>query len=157
MLYTAIDIDTEDEPQYLEIFNLQTHVWRRQMVEGNIPYKCRAAFHTVVGNTLYLYGGAGEGISCNLLYSLDLITFKWELVSDGNRLRSPTKKCLGRMVSFDNKLYPFGGSGKKENFSENHGAEFVPNDTFRQSGDEGWNNALHEFDVKNGENTIDIL
>ena len=130
---------------YLEIFDLKTHKWSKQVVSGDIPSQCRGSFHAVVGNTLYLFGGYNENGFSNSLYALNLDTFKWSELDCQSCV--PTPKFLGRMVAFGKRLVTFGGCGVGDKFNEDLGAEFLPDDSFGNFLGSGWNNALHEYNI----------
>lgn len=107
------------------------------------------SFHAVVGSTLYMFGGSSEAGFSNSLFKLNLDTLEWQLAKQ-DPLGSPTAKFLGGMVAFGNRLVTFGGTGVEEGFTESHGATFLANQNFGQSGS-GWNNALHEYNIDTGE------
>lgn len=95
-----------------------------------------------------MYGGAAEGGFSDSLHCLHLETFQWQLIECTN---GPTEKRLGGMVSFGSNLFTFGGAGTGVQFSTEHGAKFIPNKSFNQWDDEGWNNALHKYNIVKGE------
>ena len=136
---------------YIEIFDLRTREWRKQIVYGDVPTQCRGSFHVVVGNTLYLFGGYNEpdGFS-NALYALNLDTFNWQKPSQ-DPIHAPTPKFLGGMVAFGKRLVVFGGYGTKGDFKETHGATFLLNATFGGNSGSVWNNAVHEYNIDTGE------
>lgn len=134
----------DKEITYFEILNLTTFTWRRQNSFGEIPELCTASYHAVSGNTLFLYGGGAMSIEAftDKLYTLDLDTFKWQLLNS----TGPSAKALGGMVSFGHRLVAFGGVGSEIGVSVNKGAEFISSEHFGQFG-HGWNNAIHEYHV----------
>ena len=140
-------VEDEEIEMYMEVFNLKTQEWKKEIVHGNIPKRCRGSFHAVSGNTLYLFGGYHEEFS-NSLYALNLDTFEWRKLPD-DPVHAPTPKFLGGMVALGNKLITLGGSGPKNHFTESRGATFLPNESFGNRGS-GWNNALHEYNIDNG-------
>ena len=158
VLYSEIAEEDDDEESYdgaqnemyMEIFDLRTREWRKQIVDGDVPTQCRGSCHVVVGNMLYMFGGYNEpdGFS-NTLYALDLDTFKWQKPKQ-DPLCAPTPKFFGGMVAFGNRLVVFGGSGSKDGFHTTHGATFLPDDTFGGNSGSGWNNALHEYNIDTG-------
>ena len=138
-----------DEKSHVEIFDLQTREWRKQEVNGTTPSWCRSSFHAVVGNTLYLFGGFNDAGYSKSLYVLNLDTFEWQVIPES--ISGPTAKCLGGMVSFGSRLIAFGGVGTDVGFTGVNGATFLPDNSFVQSAIQGWNNAIHEFDIGTGE------
>ena len=152
------------EGPVLEVLDLITYEWRRQTTFGDIPEMGKSSYHTVIYNTLYMFGGCTT-VYCNSLYKLDLITFTWSKL---NTLHSPPSMCEGGMVHYGRTLIIFGGKGKplmtnlQRNPTSNDstpngatittrfGATFNPNFSFGYTFDDGWNNVMYEYDIISG-------
>ena len=89
----------------VEVFNIGMEVWEQVPTHGTPPPGLSHTAYTVVGTSLYIFGGT-DGSHHNTLYKLDLCTLKWESISHSSR--SPSWMVGSRMVSYgDNQLVLF--------------------------------------------------
>ena len=108
------------------------------------PPKIMNGACTSVGDTVYLYGGMNDNYISGGLYSLDTRQMKWRKVSNG-----PVETMGCGIVHFRNKLIIFGGYGPQP-VPTQPGATYLPED--EDLG--GYNNELHIFDLKEGEECV---
>lgn len=113
----------------IEVFDITTELWEQIPTHGTQPPGLWNTAYTVVGMSLYIFGG-WDGVSChNSLYKLDLHIFQWEKVKITDPSTGPQRKFGSGMVSYrDNKLVIFAG--------------FT---------DSGTTDELHVFNLDNGE------
>jgi len=96
--------------------NMETHVWRRQILTGDPPKQPRHNYSCIsIQEKLWLFGGLLEGASvseensrCNDVHVLDIETGSWSHVECMN---PPPPVCLHSAVFKDTKMFIFGGMG----------------------------------------------
>ena len=93
----------------VEVFDISTEMWEKVPTHGTPPPGLWNSAYTVVGTSLYSFGGTD--FCHNDLHKLDLSTFNWELVKASNSSSGPQKKRGSGMVSYrDNQLVIFAGN-----------------------------------------------
>ena len=94
----------------IEMFDISTELWEQKPTHGTPPPGLYDTAYTVVGSSLFVFGGS-DGVSHhNTLFKLDLRSFQWEWVQVSNPSSSPQKKDSCMMVSYGyNQLVIFAG------------------------------------------------
>ena len=96
----------------VEVFDLTTELWEQKSIHGIPPLGWSNTAYTVVGTSLYSFGGSDGKACSNSLYQLDLHTLEWKELVVQNPSSGPQRKCGSRMVSYrDNQLIVFAGKG----------------------------------------------
>ena len=113
--------------KHVEVFDISMELWEQKPTHGTSPPGLYDTAYTVVGSSLFVFGGY-DGVSRhNTLFKLDLRSFQWEKVQVSNPSSGPQKK---EMVSYgDNQLVIFAG----------------------WTGSGIWTDELHVFDLDKGE------
>ena len=113
----------------VEVFYLTTELWEQKSIHGIPPPGRSNTASTVVGTSLYSFGGFDGKAFSNSLYQLDLHTLEWKELVVRNPCSGPQRKRGSRMVSYgDNQLIVFAGKG-----------------------DNGFTNEMHIFNIEKGE------
>ena len=101
---------SQEEAKQVEVFDISKELWEQKPTHGTPPPGLWYTAYTVVGSSLFVFGGY-DGESChNTLFKLDLHSFQWEQVQVSNPSSGPQKKNGCRMVSYgDNQLVIFAG------------------------------------------------
>ena len=101
---------SREEADKMEVFDISTELWKQKPTHGTSPPGLWYTAYTVVGSSLFVFGGY-DGVSHhNTLFKLDLHNFQWEQVQVSNPSSGPQRKSGCRMVSYgDNQLVIFGG------------------------------------------------
>ena len=94
----------------IEVFDISTELWEQKPTHGTPPPGLCNTAYTVVGSSLFVFGGH-DGVSRhNTIFKLDLHSFQWEQVQVSNPSNRPQRKNGCRMVSYgDNQLVIFAG------------------------------------------------
>ena len=94
----------------IEVFDISKELWEQKPTHGTPPPGVSNTAYTVVGSSLFVFGGY-DGVSRhNTLFNLDLHTFQWEQVQVSNPSSGPQRKSGCRMVTYgDNLLVVFAG------------------------------------------------
>ena len=123
---------SQEEADKIEVFDISTKLWEQKPTHGTPPPGLCNTAYTVVGSSLFVFGGE-DGVSWhNSLFKLDLRSFQWEQVQVSNPSSGPQKKSGCRMVSYGvNQLVVFAG--------------------FTGS---AWTDELHVFDLDKGEYSL---
>ena len=113
---------SREEADKIEMFDISTELWEQKPTHGTPPPGLHDTAYTVVGSSLFVFGGYDSGESRhNTLFKLDLRSFQWEQVQVSNPSSGPQKKEGCRMVSYrDNQLVVFGGCTGSVNTDELH-------------------------------------
>ena len=113
----------------VEVFDMTTELWEQKSIHGIPPLGWSNTAYTVVGTSLYSFGGSDGKACSNSLYQLDLHTLEWKELVVRNPCSGPQRKRGSRMVSYgDNQLIVFAGKG-----------------------DNGFTNEMHIFNIEKGE------
>ena len=113
----------------VEVFDVTTELWEQKSIRGVPPPGMSNTAYTVVGTSLYSFGGSDGKAFSNSLYQLDLHTLEWKELVVRNPCSGPQRKRGSRMVSYgDNQLIVFAGKG-----------------------DNGFTNEMHIFNIEKGE------
>ena len=101
---------SREEADKIEVFDISTEIWEQKPTHGTPPPGLCNTAYTVVGSSLFVFGGH-DGMSChNTLFKLDLHSFQWEQVQVSNPSSGPQGKSGCSMVSYgDNQLVVFAG------------------------------------------------
>ena len=96
--------------QSIEMFDISKELWKQKPTHGTPPPGLWDTAYTVVGSSLFVFGGY-DGVSRhNTIFKLDLHNFQWEQVQVSNPSSGPQKKYGCGMVSYgDNQLVVFAG------------------------------------------------
>ena len=74
----------------LHVLDVQTMMWRRPNVDGNLPTpREHAALVPANSNSLLLFGGHGSGQRFNDLHYLDMESYAWQQPTIGGSGPSP--------------------------------------------------------------------
>ena len=114
------------------VFDISKEIWEQKPTHGTPPPGLYNTAYTVVGSSLFVFGGS-DGVSLhNTLLKLDFRSFQWEQVQVSTPPSGPQKKSGCGMVSYgDNQLVVFAGwTGS------------------------AWTNELHVFDLAKGEYSL---
>ncbi|GLT94208.1 hypothetical protein SLE2022_119620 [Rubroshorea leprosula] len=94
----------------LHVFDLETLTWSVANVTGDIPPSRVGVTMTSIEEVVYVFGGRDSAHSeLNELYSFDMRTNKWTLLSSGNV--SPPHRSYHSTTADDRRVYIFGGCG----------------------------------------------
>ena len=123
---------SREEADKIEVFDISTELWEQKPTHGTPPPGLWDTAYTVVGSSLFVFGG-WDGVSLhNTLFKLDLHSFQWEQVQVSNPSSGPQRKRGCGMVSNgDNQLVIFAGYT-----------------------DSGYTDELHVFDLHKGEYSL---
>ena len=102
---------SQDLATTVEVFDVSTNLWKRNPTNGMPSPGLFGTAYTVVGTTLYIFGGKDRNGSLqNSLYKLDLFSFQWEEIKPINPSSGPQRKHSCRMLPCgDNQLVIFAG------------------------------------------------
>ena len=101
---------SREEAQKIEMFGISKDLWEQKPIHGTPPPALWNTAYTVVGSSLFVFGGYDGESHYNTLFKLDLRSFQWEQVQVSNPSSGPQKKQGCRMVSYgDNQLVIFAG------------------------------------------------
>ena len=129
----------------LEILDLCTYEWQREKTSGDIPFMGKSLYHILVDDTLFLFGGVSRSYH-NQLYKLSLLNYQWEKVSPSSISSIPSPMCEGGSVRHGTSMFVYGGKGNPlPHSNSSHGATFKSNLNFGYLCDDGWHNALYEY------------
>ncbi len=121
-------------------FNQSAKSWEIRAMRGKSPPGLHHGGCITSGHNIYLYGGT-DGSRCqDSLYQLDTDSLTWSQLPSG-----PVKKAGCRMVTYEDKLFLFGGYG----YSSSQQPGMV--ESFKNSWYHGWTDELHQFDLQEGE------
>ena len=98
----------DDDDAYLEIFDLDTCEWHKQLTFGPFPRLGHSSCYGVIGNMLYVTGGMNDEAYFDGTCALDLETFKWTSLTN-----APLPRALGGCVVHGTALFTFGGIGNR--------------------------------------------
>ena len=105
----------------VEVFDMTTELWEQKSIHGIPPLGWSNTAYTVVGTSLYSFGGSDGKACSNSLYQLDLQTLEWKELLVRNPASGPHRKYGSRMVSYgDNQLLIFAGKGDSGCTNEVH-------------------------------------
>ena len=98
---------SREEADKIEVFDIFKELWEQKPTHGTPPPRLCNTAYTVVGSSLFVFGG-WDGVSRhNTIFKLDLHSFQWEQVQVSS---GPQKKSGCAMVSYgDNQLVIFAG------------------------------------------------
>ena len=101
----------DTEPDAVHVYHLSTETWTRCHSRGpHPPTGLHNGGCTLSGGHLYLYGGFdGKAKQRGVLYGLDVETWTWRTLSDGDGAGGPGKKTGCRMVAHGDNLMVVGG------------------------------------------------
>lgn len=118
------------------------------MTYGNpIPFMGKSSYHALFDDTLYLFGGCSK-IYENDLFKLNLLNYHWEKVFPSKLSRIPSPTCEGGTGRFGTSIFIYGGKGNPLPDTESaNGATFKSNLNFGYHCDDGWHNALYEYNI----------
>ncbi|KAH7037416.1 uncharacterized protein B0I36DRAFT_65816 [Microdochium trichocladiopsis] len=121
------ETDILDETLYL--LNTSTRQWSRALPAGPRPSGRYGHSLNIVGSKIYIFGGQVEGYFMNDLCAFDLNQLqmpnnRWEVlienteVSNPAHLAAPPARTNHSMVTYDDKLYLFGGTNGFQWFND---------------------------------------
>ena len=123
---------SREEADKIETFDISTELWEQKPTHGTPPPGLCDTAYTVVGSSLFVFGGYDGESHRDTLFKLDLLSFQWEQVQVSNPSSGPQRKEGCRMVSNgDNQLVVFAGYT-----------------------DSGRTDELHVFDLDKGEYSL---
>ena len=101
---------SQEEAHKIEMFDISKELWEQKPTHGTPPPGLWGTAYTVVGSSLFVFGGYDSVSHHNTLFKLDLRSFQWEQVQVSNPSSGPPRKAGCRMVSYgDNQLVIFAG------------------------------------------------
>ena len=115
--------------------------WDKNKLSGVPPPGLYGGACASAGHHVYLYGGTDGSCHQSSLHQLDTRSWTWKQLSSAG----PIRKSACGMVAHNNKLVLFGGFGIPSGPTQ-PGAEFI-----KATGNRGWTNEVHTFDLKEGE------
>ena len=96
---------SREEADKIEMFDISKEIWEQKPTHGTPPPGLWDTAYTVVGSSLFVFGGYDGMSHHNTLFKLDLHNFQWEQVQVSNPSSGPQRKAGCRMVSYgDNQL-----------------------------------------------------
>ena len=101
--------------KHVEVFDISTELWEQKPTHSTPPPGMGYTVYTVVGSSLFVFGGSGGGSNHNTLFKLDLRSFQWEQVQVSNPSNGPQTNVGYGMVSYgDNQLviWTYAGRGR---------------------------------------------
>ncbi|KAI5812842.1 hypothetical protein BZA77DRAFT_133551 [Pyronema omphalodes] len=113
--------DVLDETLYL--LNTSTRQWSRASPHGHRPSGRYGHTLNILGSKLYIFGGQVDTVFFNDLVAFDLNTLqhvgsKWEVLASGDGADIPASRTNHTMITFEDKLYLFGGTNGVEWFND---------------------------------------
>ena len=114
-VYFCLYTDADLEEAELEIFDLETNQWGRQVTTGEVPHVGQGFSFALSVDSLFLHGGVTIESYFNDLYQLNLRSFVWSRASSAN---GPSPIINAGMVACDDSIFVFGGSGPRPNESK---------------------------------------
>ena len=130
----------DTEPEAVFIYRHDTETWTREVTKGSHP---PAGLHdggcTILGQRLYLYGGAVGRSRHGDLYELNITNWTWRKVCDGGA-GGPGKKYGCRMISYQDQLLVVGGYSGHTTSSRQAGASY----------ESGLTNEVHSYNLTTG-------
>ena len=126
--------DNEDKRKFtssVDIFHLPTSKCEMKSTTGTPPSGVLDYACTLIGNTIYYFGGSCKVDDCfhNNLYELNTITNKWGEIVNSTPDNVPMRKSLCGMISFNingkDKLLLVGGYGPTPVTRYSH-SQYVP-------------------------------
>ena len=115
--------------------------WDKNKLSGVPPPGIYYGTCASAGHHVYLYGGTDGSCHQSSLHQLDTRSWTWKQLSSAG----PMRKSGCGMVAHNSKLVLFGGFGIPSGPTQ-PGAEFI-----KATGNRGWTNEVHTFDLKEGE------
>ena len=101
---------SREEADEIEVFDISKELWEQKPTNGTPPPGLCNTAYTVVGSSLFVFGGFDGESGHNTLFKLDLHNFHWEQVQVSNPSSGPQRKQGCGMVSYgDNQLVVFAG------------------------------------------------
>ncbi|KAL2129625.1 hypothetical protein VTI74DRAFT_7525 [Chaetomium olivicolor] len=121
------ETDVLDETLYL--LNTSTRQWSRALPAGPRPTGRYGHSLNILGSKIYIFGGQVEGYFMNDLAAFDLNQLqmpnnRWEMLipnsdtSTGAQVKVPPPRTNHSMVTFNDKLYLFGGTNGYQWFND---------------------------------------
>ena len=109
----------------VDIFNTSKELWERKRVKGTAPPGCAAGAYTLLGESLYYFGGRRSltdqtGRFDNFIRRLNLAEndLKWERIRAENPAKAPKGKCGSGMVTCGkDRIAVFAGVAKAPEFT----------------------------------------
>ena len=127
-------------PETVDVYNHDTETWTREYTKGPHPPTelCNGGC-TISGQCLYVYGGA-VGLSYHGgLYELNIKSWTWRKLCEGD-VGGPGKKSGCRMISYQDQLLVVGGVYDKTPRSRQAGASY----------EDGRTNEVHSYNLTTG-------
>ena len=102
---------SEKRRNMVDVFDVSKEQWECLTTHGTPPPGIQYCAYTVIGSTLFTFGGFDDGHYChNSLHQLDTKTMEWRELVARNPSDAPQKKSGCKMVSFtEDKLVIFAG------------------------------------------------
>ena len=101
---------TKELADVVELFDILTEIWEKKTSIGIPPPGLRLAAHTVIGTSLYNFGGWHGTSRYNSLHQLNTVSWEWKELVARNPSSAPMKKSGSGMVALDEKrLLVFAG------------------------------------------------
>ncbi|KAJ1335669.1 leucine-zipper-like transcriptional regulator 1 [Microdochium nivale] len=121
------ETDILDETLYL--LNTSTRQWSRALPAGPRPSGRYGHSLNIVGSKIYIFGGQVEGYFMNDLCSFDLNELqmpnnRWKVLLESSEVSNPVQTVLPpartnhSMITYDDKLYLFGGTNGFQWFND---------------------------------------
>ena len=102
----------EEIASTVEEFDVPTELWEQKSIHGTPPPGLANSASTVLGISLYSFGGFDGKFASSTFHQIDLHTLQWKDLMVQNPSSGPQGKIGSRMVSFgDNQLIIFAGKG----------------------------------------------
>ena len=133
----------------LHVFDFSDSKWSKVRTKGDIPEAISGSSSTVIGDSLYIFGGWCHGANRNAdVLKLSLVNFRWELLTDAAvQGGGPMHKDKAGMVNYGcEMLCVMGGYGHFGTRSSNHKKASYHQDNAYYS-DLCWTNELHLFHI----------
>ncbi len=135
---------TDGNTQHLaKIYSLDhsSPTWRSHNIREELPSGYYAGACTSIGPFLYSYGGWSQnGMETGGLFEFSTQTLSWKELAPAEAEGGPMKKIQAGMISYNKKLYLFGGYSNSSHLVQS-GSQFVL----------GFTNEFHSYDLRTGD------
>ncbi|XP_070571070.1 kelch domain-containing protein 2-like isoform X3 [Ptychodera flava] len=140
-------IDRYLPPAELWVYNIEAESWKLEETSGSIPPGTSGCSSTVIGESLYVFGGFEKNENSNKLYCLNLHTKVWCLLENKGDAPSPRDKSV--CWAYKNTIYVFGGFGPEPKITPCYG-QWVWDSTSSWTPEQGrgWNNHLFSYNIE---------
>ena len=140
----------------VQVYDSCLEVWKEVLTHGPTPPGLYNGASAHSEHYLYAYGGQkGDGTFSGCLHRLDTKTSSWTLLA-AHSADAPMKKGGCGMIVYENSVIIIGGFGSR-NGPIQPGSEWVCMDEYEDPNTEGWTNAMHKYDLREGEMELSYI